>query len=75
MSRGARLLLYADGVTEASNPADEEFGGKRLEELLRGEGASEPTRVIDTVFEAVIGSCGSAKPADDMTMMVVSRSG
>jgi sigma-B regulation protein RsbU (phosphoserine phosphatase) len=39
LSRGARLLLYTDGVTEAANPADEESGEKRLEELIRGEGA------------------------------------
>ncbi len=71
---GARLLLYTDGVTEAANPADEEFGEQRLEQLLRERAGTTPPRLIETIFETVIAFCGRAKPADDMTMMVVSRS-
>ena len=73
LGEGARLLLYTDGVTEAANPADEEFGEQRLEQLIREKGASEPSSLIETIFDSVIAFCGKAKPADDMTMMVVSR--
>lgn len=33
MPPGSELLLYTDGITEATNPADEEFGNSRLREL------------------------------------------
>ncbi len=33
-ARGARLLLYTDGITEAENAAQEEFGQARTQELL-----------------------------------------
>ena len=32
---GDVLIVFTDGVTEALNPADEEFGEDRLKELLR----------------------------------------
>lgn len=70
---GARLVLFTDGFTEAADPSDEEFGEERLEALVRDRGAAEPAGFIDTAVEAVIRFCGKAKPADDMTMMVVCR--
>ena len=46
-----RSLLFSDGVTEAQNAADEEFGEARLIEVLRGAPA-QPRRaaLIDRVF-------------------------
>ena len=32
------LIVFTDGVTEAMNPADEEFGEDRLKDLLRTVG-------------------------------------
>ena len=32
---GDVLMLFSDGVSEAHNPAEEEFGEERLKELLR----------------------------------------
>ena len=34
MRRGDVLVAFTDGVTEARNPEDEEFGEDRLKELL-----------------------------------------
>ena len=34
-SPGDVLIVFTDGVTEALNPADEEFGEDRLKEVLR----------------------------------------
>ena len=35
LSPGDTLALYTDGVTEASNDAEEEFGEQRLVQALR----------------------------------------
>jgi sigma-B regulation protein RsbU (phosphoserine phosphatase) len=39
---GSRLLFYSDGITEAENPADEEYGLARLQEhFLRTDASAE----------------------------------
>ena len=69
----ARLLLYTDGITEAANPAGEEFGEARLEALIDEQGLAAPVNVIDALVTRVVGFCGKAEQHDDMTMMLVSR--
>jgi len=69
---GDRLLLYTDGVTEATNPAtEEEYGDVRLEAWVRPR-AKEPGRaLIDSVVADVLRFCGDGRPHDDMTLMCV----
>lgn len=75
LAPGATLVLYTDGVTEASSPDDEEFGNDRLSALatsLAGRPASEVTAGIlagVTAFE------GGSRPADDKTLVVLHRQG
>ncbi len=39
---GSRLVFYSDGITEAENPADEEYGSARLQEyFLRADASAE----------------------------------
>ncbi|WP_263368542.1 GAF domain-containing SpoIIE family protein phosphatase [Edaphobacter bradus] len=39
---GSRLVFYSDGITEAANPEEEEYGQRRLQEhLLQPEASSE----------------------------------
>jgi sigma-B regulation protein RsbU (phosphoserine phosphatase) len=40
LAEGSRLIFYSDGITEAVNPDDEEFGLDRLVELAAKPGAS-----------------------------------
>jgi sigma-B regulation protein RsbU (phosphoserine phosphatase) len=70
---GDRLVLYTDGVTEATNPGDEEYGELRLASFLcagRGRGHRE---LVEGVREEVLAFCGSVRPRDDMTLLVLAR--
>jgi sigma-B regulation protein RsbU (phosphoserine phosphatase) len=64
------LVVYTDGVTEALNPAGEEFGEERLKSILAESlplSASEAARkVIETVLEWQ----GRAAQHDDITLIV-----
>ena len=70
---GDRLVLFTDGVTEAANAGDEEFGEERLAQLisaLRDRGAHElKNRILQTVSSFTAGG-----PQDDATLVVVALS-
>ncbi len=72
LSSGDMLVCYTDGVTEARDLQDEEYGEERLLELvrtLRGEESAED--VIAAVQRSVIEFTGGTDQADDMTMLVL----
>ncbi len=76
MEPGDRLVLYTDGITEATSPADEEYGDVRLEAYLRAATAADGIAgraLIDGITADVLRFCDGARPHDDMTLMCLSR--
>jgi serine phosphatase RsbU (regulator of sigma subunit) len=69
---GDRLVMYTDGVTEATSPSDEEYGDVRLESYLRTVNEAGRT-LIDGIVADVLRFCDGARPHDDMTLMCLSR--
>ena len=72
---GDRLVLYTDGVTEAEDPADREYGDARLGAWLQANRERPARMLIDGVIAEVLAHCGHARPRDDMTLMCLERSG
>ncbi len=70
---GGRLLLFTDGVTEAFNLKDEEYGENRLIAFLRKNAAVPSDELIRALVADVLAFCGAARVRDDMTLMTVSR--
>jgi serine phosphatase RsbU (regulator of sigma subunit) len=70
---GDRVFLFTDGVTEAFDPHDAEYGEDRLEAYLDAARGAGDQELIDGVRADVMAFCGSSPPRDDMTMMVVAR--
>ena len=70
---GDRLLLYTDGVTEAENAQDEEFGESRLIAFLDGHRGDSDRGLLDGVLANVLLHGQGVRPRDDMTLMVVGR--
>jgi phosphoserine phosphatase RsbU/P len=66
-------VLYTDGVTEAEDAKDREYGDARLGAWLQAN-RERPARVlIDGVIGEVLSHCGHAHPRDDMTLMCLER--
>src|SRR5271165_1548965 len=76
LERGDLMVLFSDGVTEASRAdADEEFGEERLAATLR-ECVAEPAQgMIATVIRKLTEFTSGAPPADDITLVVVKYKG
>ncbi len=70
---GDRLLLYTDGITEAENGRDDEYGEQRLASFLETRRAAPQSELIDGLIADVLAHCGSTRPRDDMTLLLLSR--
>ena len=70
---GATLLLYTDGLTEAPNADDKEFGGARLADALRAAHAGPARQINDAILHAVQQFTGETGLRDDYTLLTVKR--
>ena len=67
---GDALFLYTDGVTEATNAAEEAFGSDRLLEALNLEpGSAEAETELEVVKREIDRFAGEAPQFDDITML------
>jgi len=67
---GDTLVLYSDGVTEATDPDDEMFGVSRLRELLLGQ-HDTPLEVLQrTILDSLRSFSRGANQADDITLVL-----
>ena len=70
MSSGDRLLLFTDGVSEARDPAGEEFGETRLIELILSMPEASPRLLKRTIMNSVTEFCEGALQ-DDATLIAI----
>ncbi len=66
---GDTLVLYTDGVTEAFNAAEEEFGDHRLVETLRRHQDQPPPALVQSIADAV-SQFSPREQYDDITLIV-----
>lgn len=68
---GDLLLLYTDGVTEAINPDEEEFGVARLRTTVESNRTMRAAEVVNRIKDTVFDFCGTEPQFDDFTLTVV----
>jgi len=69
LQHGDQLVLYTDGIIEASGPSKELFGLERLDAELSCC-STEPGEMIESIIKAVEAHTQSAPPTDDRTLVV-----
>jgi sigma-B regulation protein RsbU (phosphoserine phosphatase) len=70
---GDTLVVFSDGITEAFDPGENQFGEKRLVDTIQAHRA-EPAHVItERIIGAVRDFAGAAPQADDLTLVVIKR--
>ena len=72
LKNGDRIILYTDGISEARNEDDEEFGEERLQDLVHTL-PKELTahEVTELILEDLYGFLGEQEAQDDVTLMVL----
>ncbi|MXW74127.1 MAG: SpoIIE family protein phosphatase [Gammaproteobacteria bacterium] len=71
---GEALVMYTDGVSEAEDLDNEEFGMDRLLEVFAGATLESARVANDAVFAAVRQFAGDRSQSDDITCLVLLRS-
>jgi ketosteroid isomerase-like protein len=64
------LVMFTDGVTEARNADDHEYGEEGLLASLERSAGAGPTGVLDRILADVRGFCGGTEQTDDVTVAV-----
>jgi serine phosphatase RsbU (regulator of sigma subunit) len=72
---GDLLVVFSDGILEAANALDEEFGEDRILDAVKENWAGSPTEICDAVLAKVRNFLGKELPHDDQTLMVVRLQG
>jgi sigma-B regulation protein RsbU (phosphoserine phosphatase) len=72
---GDLFVFFSDGVTEAQDPLQREFGADRLLAVV-DQVHDQPARgIVDAIFSAVTDFRGEMPPNDDTTAVVVKITG
>lgn len=67
--KGRPLFIYTDGLNEAENMENDQFGDDHLLDILRNTHFDSARQVIETLAAEVEHHRGGADPNDDLTMM------
>lgn len=67
--RGQMMLVYSDGLNEAENRQQQQFGDDRLLDILNCQHFSSCKALIDHLNAEVVRHRDGAEPNDDLTML------
>ena len=68
---GDVLVAFTDGVSEAMNVEDEEWGEERLINTVTAGGVAKAQQLLEAIFHEATEYAGAAPQHDDMTLVVL----
>ena len=71
LEEGDTLVVFSDGVTEAVNARDEEFGEARMLEAVQAHAGDSPEEMLEHLLAAVRTFAADAAQNDDVTALVL----
>jgi phosphoserine phosphatase RsbU/P len=72
---GDTLVVFSDGISEAQNPAGEEYGDGRLIACLEANRGAAPAAMREALLASARAFAAGAHQSDDMTVLIVSYGG
>jgi serine phosphatase RsbU (regulator of sigma subunit)/pSer/pThr/pTyr-binding forkhead associated (FHA) protein len=68
---GDTLVLFSDGITEAMDPDEQEFGTTRLKQALAGQVNASVEDLQRIILASVENFARGARQADDLTLLLI----
>jgi len=75
MEKGDRLLLYTDGLSEARDPNDTEYGDARLQSVLCESRELPAAHIVARLIEDARSFASGVPISDDLTLMAIEMVG
>jgi phosphoserine phosphatase RsbU/P len=69
--QGDVFVFCTDGIFETLNPERDEFGARRVCEIVRAKRGETARAIVDAIFDDTIRFRGHAPQEDDMTAVAV----
>jgi sigma-B regulation protein RsbU (phosphoserine phosphatase) len=73
LGEGDALVLYTDGITEAENPNEEQFGEERLAAVCLKHNDCPPDELGHAIDDDLVAFADGVPFADDRTVVIVRR--
>ncbi|MGE5236791.1 MAG: PP2C family protein-serine/threonine phosphatase [Acidobacteriota bacterium] len=73
LAPGDRLYLLTDGIPEAADPSDQEFGFERMQETLAEHRHTTLDASVEALVSRVEAWCGEAGVTDDVSVLAIER--
>jgi sigma-B regulation protein RsbU (phosphoserine phosphatase) len=73
LNKGDVLVIYSDGVTEAMNEKEEEFGEERVQNIVENNYHLSAKEIVDKIVAEVRDYAGKVPQSDDITLIVIRR--
>jgi urea ABC transporter urea binding protein len=70
---GDGVVLYSDGIVEAMNPANEQYGLRRLYAVLQQHAQSAASEIRDAILADVHQHRGTQTQFDDLTVLILKQ--
>ncbi len=68
---GDVFIFYTDGIPEAMNKTNEEYGMKKFEQVIQNEGNSNSAEIMNSIYKNVRLFTKNVPQSDDMTCVIV----
>ena len=73
LDHGDTLVMYTDGVTEAKDSTNNQFGTDRLDNILSGVADKSSQEIVEAIKAGIADFVGDAEQNDDITMLALKR--
>jgi phosphoserine phosphatase RsbU/P len=70
-AEGDLFVFFSDGITEAKNPAGEEFGMDRLISLMTENKSLSADEIVTLIYNQLVDFAQNVNPYDDITLLVL----
>jgi sigma-B regulation protein RsbU (phosphoserine phosphatase) len=67
------ILIYTDGVTEAMNPDEEEFGLENIKKIIEENRTADASSILDILLKAINEHTQGAPQMDDITLVLIKK--
>jgi len=71
--KGDKLIIFTDGITEAMNKENKEYGDIRLLDVIKKSGNKNCKELLDAIIQDVHSFVNGAEQSDDIALLILER--